>query len=254
MARRFARTVQDRLAAVLFWGRRRFLEPTLDPDRDSVVLPVATHSPWKTDPDFAAVAATVSEHTLVDGFRQWELWHLLSQVADVPGDVLEVGVWRGGTGALLAARAKQLGLAARVHLCDTFEGVVKTSEADSHYGGGEHADTDAPLVRRLLERVDAAPVEIHVGIFPEDAPAALSEQAFRFAHIDVDVYESGRDVFDWVWPRMAPGAIVVFDDYGFSTTRGITRLGDELARRDDAVMIQNLNGHAVLVKVRAHEA
>ena len=123
MAGRFARSAQRGLSQSLFWLRRRLMEPTLDPDRDSVILPVATYSPWLLDRDFQRVYGAISSHTLVDPLRCWELWHLVGQVAATEGDLLEVGVWRGGTGCLLASRVKQLGLGATVHLCDTFEGV-----------------------------------------------------------------------------------------------------------------------------------
>jgi O-methyltransferase len=125
---------------------------------------------------------------------------------------------------------------------------VKTSDADSHYSGGEHGDTSVALVRRLLDDLQLTNARIHVGIFPDTAPADLGSTRFRLVHVDVDVYESGRQVFEWAWPRLSVGGVVVFDDFGFSTTRGITRLCSELEARDDAVLVQNLNGHALLVK------
>ena len=49
---------------------------------------------------------------------------------------------------------------------------------------------------------------------------AVADRRFRLAHIDVDVYQSAADVLDWVWPRLSPGGVVVFDDYGFPATPG----------------------------------
>lgn len=243
------RRLQSLLSRILFWGRRRFLEPTLDPERDSVVLPVATHSPWLQDPDFQRAYRVIDANTLVDMYRCWELWHLAGQVRAVEGDVIEVGVWRGGTGALLASRFAQLDSGApTVHLCDTFTGVVKASEADSHYQGGEHADTSESVVRELLKTLGVDNVRIHVGIFPDDAPSEMDSLSYRLVHIDVDVYESARQIFDWCWERLSNGGVVIFDDFGFSTTRGITRLCDEIAARPDTLLIHNLNGHAVVVK------
>ena len=40
---------------------------------------------------------------MVDVYRCHELWTLAKQAAKVEGAILEVGVWRGGTGAILAA-------------------------------------------------------------------------------------------------------------------------------------------------------
>jgi len=65
----------------------------------------------------------------------------------------------------------------------------------------------------------------------------------------VDVYQSAKDVFDWAWPRLARGGIVVFDDYGFRSCEGATRLVEEQRGHPDRVTLHNLNGHAVVVKV-----
>ncbi|MNC63802.1 hypothetical protein D3C75_1139530 [compost metagenome] len=69
-------------------------------------------------------------------------------------------------------------------------------------------------------------------------------------HIDVDVYESARDVLNWALPRLVPGAVVVFDDYGFFGCEGVTRLvNDFIVENPDFRFLHNLNGHAVLVRV-----
>jgi len=246
--RTIARNGKRLFENALFWGRRNFTEKHLDPARDSTIVAWATYSPWLLDAEFQRIHATIKGYTLVDLFRCYELWHLLSQTADLEGDILEVGTWRGGTGCLLGHRAASLGLESRVFLCDTFEGVVKTSDADASYSGGEHADTSQPLVKGLADGMGLDNVTLLKGIFPEDTGNEVESRTFRFCHIDVDVYQSGKDVLHWVWPRMPVGGIVVFDDFGFSSTRGITQLVHEEEKRPDLVCFQNLNGHAVFVK------
>ena len=235
--------------STLFSVRKRLTERHLDPARDSVLLSWATYSPWLLDAEFTACHRTIRAYTLVDLYRCYELWHLLGQTRELKGDILEVGTWRGGTGCLLGRRAMLLGLPARVYLCDTFEGVVKTSAADGMYRGGEHADTSIPVVDECIARLGLTNVTVLKGIFPEDTGAAITDRPFRFCHIDVDVYQSGKDVLAWVWPRLAVGGIVVFDDFGFSSTRGIATLVHEEEAKADRVCVQNLNGHAILVKV-----
>jgi O-methyltransferase len=173
----------------------------------------------------------------------------MAQTRPLDGDVLEVGTWRGGTGCLLARRAQQLQMPATVYLCDTFEGVVKTGAADS-YRGGEHADTSIPIVQECGTKLGLSNFRILRGIFPEATGSEIADHRFRFCHIDVDVYQSGKDVLDWVWPRLSIGGVVVFDDFGFSSTRGIATLVHEEEGASDRVCVQNLNGHAVFVKTR----
>lgn len=208
-----------------------------------------SYSPWKTDLDFQNTYKVVKHYTLVDKYRCYDLWSLLAESSKcAAGDILEVGVWRGGTGALLANRAKLMGLKAMTYLCDTFEGVVKAGSRDNFYRGGEHADTSESLVREVLGKFNTTEVEILKGIFPEESSDPISDRTFRFCHIDVDVYDSAKGVIDWVWPRMLPGGIVVFDDFGFHTAAGVTKLVNEWMAKNDAMVVQNLNGHGVVIK------
>ncbi len=214
------------------------------------VMPHANYSPWNCDTAFKQCMTAIRGHTLVDTYRCHELWSLVRELRHVPGDILEVGVWRGGTGALLASKAQQEGIAATVWLCDTFVGVVKASERDPSYFGGEHADTSGELVEHLLARMDLTNARILQGIFPDETASAVTDATFRLCHIDVDVYQSGRDILEWLWPRLAVGGAVVWDDYGGDSTPGITRLVEEQRDRPDRVTLHNLNGHAVTIRTR----
>src|SRR4051812_20581566 len=88
-----------------------------------MVYPVSTYSPWLSDENFQRIFRAIKRNTLVDEWRCYELWSLLGELLEIPGGVIEVGVWRGGTGALMAARCKQLGIADPVFLCDTWQGI-----------------------------------------------------------------------------------------------------------------------------------
>jgi O-methyltransferase len=216
----------------------------------SIVCPLATYAPWRSDDEFHSAFEFIRNNTLVDLYRCWDLWQLTGESSKLPaGDILEVGVWRGGTGCLMAQRAKLAGIRASVFLCDTFEGVVKASSSDRHYSGGEHSDTSETVVTSLADQLALNNIKILRGIFPDQTAHAVAEKSFRLCHIDVDVYESGREILHWVWPRLVPGAIVVFDDYGFLSTGGITRLVNEERSPVDRLMLHNLNGHAVFVKL-----
>ncbi len=172
----------------------------------------------------------------------------MREVSKIDGDVLEVGVWRGGTGMVLAAAALKWKPQCTVHLCDTFSGVVKAGSMDSRYQGGEHADTSVEHVQSLLHERKLKNCSVHQGVFPESADATLSDKKIALCHIDVDVYQSALDIVDWAKPRMVAGAVMVFDDYGFHHCDGITRLVNELKQTGEWLFVYNLNGHAILIK------
>lgn len=213
-----------------------------------MAYPISTYAPWESDQDFRQVYQQVRKNTLVDVWRLYELWAIVGELADVPGAILEVGVWRGGSGALMAARAAALGIEDQVYLCDTWEGVVKTGALDTYYRDGKHDDTSLGIVERLLADMRLDRVECLQGIFPDDTGDKVADQTFRLCHIDVDVYRSAKDVLDWVWPRLSPQGMVVFDDYGFPACPGITQFVDEQRMQADRLVLHNINGHGLLVK------
>lgn len=208
----------------------------------------ADYRPFDVETDFLAVWRVVRGNTLVDRIRLHELWHLVAQAFKVPGDVLEVGSWRGGSAGVIARRALDFDATRVVFVADTFSGVVKAGDNDPYYRGGEHANTSVETVQQLFDRLEVNNTVILQGMFPEDTAARIADRRFALCHIDVDVYQSASDVFDWIWPRLSRGGVVVFDDYGFLGCEGVTRLVHELRQRPDLVALGNPNGHAVLVK------
>lgn len=236
-------TIREAYGRIRSFGAwRSDKSPDVPHDR---VLPFATYSPWLNDAAFLQLHQAMREHTLVDLYRCYELWTLATQMATVEGAFLEVGVWRGGTGALLAAAAQSSGKA--VYLADTFTGVVKAGALDTAYVGGEHADTSADIVRGLVATMGLPNVTLLQGIFPDDTGHHI-DGPIAMLHCDVDVYTSAREVVQWALPRLSRGGCIVFDDYGFLGCEGVTRYVNELRSDRSLVFVHNLNGHAVFIK------
>ncbi len=216
--------------------------------KHSMIFPGNTYSPWLEEKEFLFYYSQIKDtHTLVDEFRCFELWSLAKQYSNKEGGILEVGVWRGGTGLLLA---KASNYDTQIFLCDTFKGVVKATVNDTIYTGGEHADTSVEIVKNLIEKNAASNVTILEGIFPEDTSRYIGEKLFKICHIDVDVYQSAKDIFEWVWPKLIFSGMVIFDDYGFAACEGITKLVNELIYSySNSLKIYNLNGHGIIMKI-----
>jgi O-methyltransferase len=212
--------------------------------------PLALYAPWNIDAEFRKTYRAVFANTLVDEYRCYELWSLVEQSQKLgQGSIIEIGVWQGGTGVLMAHKAAQCGITDPVYLCDTFSGVVKATENDTFYKGNEHADTSQAIVEQLLARFGLHQVKILKGIFPDETAHLIGDDRFRLCHVDVDVYQSAKDVVAWVWDRMVIGGIVVYDDYGFLGCDGITKLVEEQRQLRDRLVFHNLNGHAIVVKL-----
>lgn len=210
----------------------------------------ADYRPWEADADFYEAWRLVRNNTLVDAARLWELWELVEQISHVPGAILEVGVWRGGSSALMGLRARQLGATKTLYVADTFSGVVKAGDDDAYYRGGEHGDTSLDIISSFFHDLALQNYQLLEGVFPEETAHRVRDEQVALCHIDVDVYRSAADVFAWVWPRLPRGGVCVFDDYGFLGCEGVTRFVHEIRAQRDLVAVTNLNGHAVVVKTQ----
>src|SRR5687767_10189928 len=73
---------------------------------------LSNYWPWDEDQAFLETYRAIEAHTLVDRYRCYELWTLVQQAVKLEGGLIEVGVWRGGTGALIARRAQLSGVQA----------------------------------------------------------------------------------------------------------------------------------------------
>ena len=216
------------------------------------VNPAANYAPWKDDKLFEETYELISNYTLVDKYRCFEIWELAEKINSLNKNAafIEIGVWRGGTAAIAGKKLSILKSNINFYLADTFEGVPKSSEKDSFYDNGEHNDTSEELVKNMLND-KYKNFTILKGIFPETTAHNIpNEQKFGYCHIDVDVYNSAKDIVSWVWDKLIIGGVIVFDDYGFHTCNGITNYVNELKNDTDKVVIHNLNGHAIITKIK----
>lgn len=214
------------------------------------IIPTSTYAPYLIDKPFQKVYDKAKKYTLVDKYRCYELWQLVQETSKLNGDVLEVGTWRGGSSLIIAEASKVNSMASKVFLFDTFTGVANATDKDSFYKGGEYSDATKEGVEKLLSDYGLYNCEVYKGVFPKDTGKYVKDKHFRFIHIDVDVYKSAQDSVGFLWNKLVVGGLIVFDDYGFHNCDGVTTLVNEYRKRDDAIIIHNLNGHAIMVKIR----
>lgn len=121
------------------------------------------------------------------------------------GDFVEVGVYQGGSAAVLAEVARKR--KARLWLFDTFAGIPFQKEGVDHHKPGDFCETSLELVKAAIP--DAICVR---GVFPETLTDDVGPIAL--AHIDCDQYQSVYDCCMQLEPRMVPGGVMWFDDPG----------------------------------------
>jgi hypothetical protein len=145
-----------------------------------------------------------------------------SVVADgVPGDLIETGVWRGGTTIFMRGVLFALGVTDRVvYVADSFEGLpapdVERYPADE--GLDLHLWPNLAVaiddVRSNFGRFDLLDDQVQFveGWFRDTLPA-LRDHEWAVLRLDGDYYESTTDALENLYPGLAPGGWVIIDDY-----------------------------------------
>jgi O-methyltransferase len=168
--------------------------------------------------------------------------HVLDR--DVPGDLVECGVWRGGSVMLMAYTLLARGCTDRtIWLYDTFDGMPPPGDEDVQEMTGRRASdilderersqddlfwgiAPRELVERNL-RLTRYPMHLFrfvegdvMKTIPAEAPASLS-----LLRLDTDWYQSTKHELEQLYPRLSTGGVLIVDDYGY--WRGARRATDE---------------------------
>lgn len=162
-------------------------------------------------------------HTMVGMERLNHLQRCVEDVLarNVPGDLIETGVWRGGSCILMKAVLQAHGVTDRtVWVADSFQGLPPpNAEMYPADKGDRYHEADFLRVSRdqvadnfrkygLLD----ARVEFLEGWFRDSLPRAPIK-ALAVLRFDGDMYESTWDVLTNLYDKVSPGGYVIIDDY-----------------------------------------
>ncbi len=143
---------------------------------------------------------------------------LLAEIRDknIQGDIVEFGIYQGWWVNFLYRTTEDLGLNRRIYGFDSFEGLSDPhpEHDQAFWKKGQYAcsleevskNTQAALRPRL---------KLVKGFFEKSlrsAEALVAEQ-FSYVRIDCDIYLPALDCLNYLGPRLADGAILVFDDW-----------------------------------------
>jgi O-methyltransferase len=141
--------------------------------------------------------------------------------AGVPGDLMETGVWRGGSVIFMRALLAHNQIKNRVvWVADSFEGLPKP-DIES-YGANSGADlSETDYLKVSLNEVKSnfeefglldAQVKFLKGWFCDTLPNAPIEK-LALLRLDGDLYESTIDALDALYHKVSIGGFVIVDDY-----------------------------------------
>ena len=149
----------------------------------------------------------------------------------VPGDVVECGVYNGGSAALMASVCTRSPLNRSVWLFDSFEGLPEPTEKDGDKARacGWWCHGDLSKVRTIFQKLGVPESCIHIvkGWFQDTFPSVRTGD-IALLHIDADWYESVKLCLERFYDSVQPGGFVVIDDYGH--WEGCKKATDEFLR------------------------
>ena len=154
--------------------------------------------------------------------------------ANVPGDVVEFGCYKGDTSILLQKLLHSTGATDKtLWLYDSFEGLPPKTAEDASVAGdsfkaGELFVTKREVIAKFKKaglRVPRIKKAFFEDLLDQDLPPQIS-----FAFLDGDLYGSIKTSLALVAPRLTPGAIIVVHDYNNPELPGSAKAVDEYLR------------------------
>jgi O-methyltransferase len=217
---------------------------------DQHLYRAGSFEPWSGLPDFQRYYEKIQKHTLVMGQSCYTLLMLARQALKLGGDLMECGVYRGGTAAMLAHLLKDEDRGGRhLHLFDTFQGMPKTLVDRDYHREGDFGDTSLEAVTALMP--PGSPVVFHPGRIPETF-AGLDDLRLGLTHCDVDIYQAVLDCTAYAYPRTLAGGFILYDDYGVLTCTGARQAVDEFYADKPEKPLVLSRGQALVIKLPEH--
>ena len=220
------------------------------------------------DYDAAAkeIIRAVRPYTMTDPDKLFALIEAVRYASrhGIEGDVVECGVWRGGSMQAAARTLIEAGDTERdLYLFDTFEGMPPPTERDRRRADDRPAAellaantrekkvwAVATLddVRDGFAQVPYPPERVHFvkGRVEETIPDAAPER-IAILRLDTDWYESTRHELEHLYPRLVPGGVLLLDDYGY--WEGAREAVDEwLAATGERLLLTRMASGRIAVK------
>jgi O-methyltransferase len=191
--------------------------------------------------------------------RLYNTLQAFCSVAERDGWIAECGCFRGLSAHLISSHQRHFKKdfdGEGFQLFDSFAGLSAPTAEDmvgleeGLQGGTRSCKAGAfaaslDHVRRSLQEFPK--IEFHPGWLPESLNPGLGK-AYKFVHIDLDIYVPIKGALEFFYPRLVPGGILVLDDYGFIRWPGARKATDEFCAARGLRPIVLSTGNAILLK------
>lgn len=186
------------------------------------------------DPDFQSILRECRFHHYQSVERLFALYEALVYIVknEIPGDLVECGVYTGVTPVVAGLTLEKLGDRGRkIYLYDTYEGMPPAGREDIELSSGksaealiqergskpygEYSNASLDQVRRNISKT-GYPEKNFVfvkGLVEETLPGTLPEQ-IALLRLDTDWYQSTYHELKHLYPLVSSRGVLIVDDYG----------------------------------------
>lgn len=207
--------------------------------------------------DFVATFKKVRPYTMTSPERIFSLCEAVKYIQEkrIEGEVVECGVWKGGSMMAVAETLLRSGDSNReLYLFDTFEGMPPPTEHDVDIAGGtaesllDSADKERDesvwcratldIVKDALSGTGYPSEKIHYvkGMVEQTIPQFAPDK-IALLRLDTDWYESTKHEMEHLFPRLAKGGVLIIDDYGH--WQGARKAVDEYLEKNQIKILLN---------------
>ncbi|MAN80255.1 MAG: macrocin-O-methyltransferase [Rhodospirillaceae bacterium] len=181
-------------------------------------------------------------------------YNLFMHTIDLPGDIIEFGVFRGNS---LFSWANFLEIhtpgdrTKQVFGFDTWQGIISLDEKDGDADPNFGKQVGAFQIENLFEFINDAKdifdadrfvpwkdrIVLVQGPIEETFPKFIEEnpgRRFSLCHFDCDLYEPTKVGLDLIYDKIVPGGVIIFDEYGNAGWQGETLAVDEFVSASGA--------------------
>jgi hypothetical protein len=206
--------------------------------------------PADIDEEASAIIRMVRPYTMTNVEKLYAVIMAARYVTrhEIPGAVVECGVWRGGSMHAIARALDAAGAHERdLYLFDTYEGMTAPGPRDRRGDGRPAADLLAAYgktsrvwayasledVQEGFRQVPYPKEKLHFikGPVEQTIPSKAPER-IAVLRLDTDWYESTAHELAHLYDRLTPGGVLLLDDYGW--WQGSREAVDEFLARTGA--------------------
>ncbi|MFX1311245.1 MAG: TylF/MycF/NovP-related O-methyltransferase [Promethearchaeota archaeon] len=224
--------------------------------------------PYDLDQDFKEVYERTKQFTMSSVERMYALYKATEYIVNnnIPGDIVECGVWRGGSMMISALTLlKMNNINKIIYLYDTYEGMSRPSEKDirvydnkpalkmwkklhgKDFNKWDYASLDEVKKNLYSTGYPKENIEFFKGKVEDTIPSFVPEK-ISLLRLDTDFYESTYHELLHLFPKLALHGVIIIDDYGY--WKGQKEAVDKYFKKNNIKILLNRIDESAIIGIK----